>query len=88
MIEMLRYIAWFAGIGLLASCTSTEKPEVSIADRAIRVVATTSIIADLATTIGGSEVEVESLMGPGVDPHLYQASARDVSRMSEADIVV
>jgi len=70
------------------SCTSTGNPDISIADRAIRVVATTSIIADLAATVGGSEVVVESLMGPGVDPHLYKASARDVTRMSEADIVV
>ena len=27
-------------------------------------------------------------MGPGVDPHLYQASAGDVTAMSKADVVV
>lgn len=26
-------------------------------------------------------------MGPGVDPHLYKASARDVGALSEAEII-
>lgn len=73
---------------LLMSCTSAEEEAVPLGDRAIRVVATTSIVADLVRAVGGVEVSVESLMGPGVDPHLYKASARDVSKMVESDIVV
>ena len=75
-------------LGLLTSCTSTEEVGPPLADRAIRVVATTSIVADLVRAVGGAEVSVESLMGPGVDPHLYKASARDVDKMVQADIVV
>jgi len=54
----------------------------------IKIVATTSIVADLARNIGGDLVEVTSLMGPGVDPHLYRARAGDVSRLSSADLVL
>ena len=75
-------------LGLLMSCTSAEEEAPPLGDRAIRVVATTSIVADLVRAVGGTEVSVESLMGPGVDPHLYKASARDVSKMVESDIVV
>ncbi len=75
-------------LGLLMSCTSAEEESAPLGDRAIRVVATTSIVADLVRTVGGADVSVESLMGPGVDPHLYKASARDVDRMVESDIVV
>jgi len=53
----------------------------------IKVVATTGMIADAVTQVGGDRVEVTGLMGPGVDPHLYKASAGDVRRMSEADVV-
>lgn len=53
----------------------------------IRVVATTSMIADLVRQIGGDLVTVEGLMGPGVDPHLYQASEGDVSALTEAELV-
>lgn len=53
-----------------------------------KVVVTTTIIADVVREIAGDLVEVEALMGPGVDPHLYKASAGDVKRMNEADMVV
>jgi manganese/zinc/iron transport system substrate-binding protein len=54
---------------------------------ALRVVATTTIVADLVRIIGGPDVELESLMGPGVDPHLYKPSAGDVRLMSRAQAV-
>lgn len=53
----------------------------------LRVVATTTIVADLVRTIGGPDVVVESLMGPGVDPHLYKPSAGDVRKMASAEAV-
>lgn len=54
----------------------------------LRVVATTTMLADLANVIGGDLVQVEALMGPGIDPHLYKASAGDVTKMTQADLVV
>ncbi len=53
----------------------------------LRVVATTSMIADLVRNVGGERVTVEGLMGPGVDPHLYKAKESDVARMAGADVV-
>ena len=46
------------------------------------------MLTDLVKEIGGDHVTVQGLMGPGVDPHLYQASAGDVTAMSKADVVV
>ncbi|MBU0755191.1 MAG: zinc ABC transporter substrate-binding protein, partial [Planctomycetes bacterium] len=45
----------------------------------IRAVATTGMIADAVKNVGGDFVQVTALMGPGVDPHLYKASAGDVT---------
>jgi manganese/zinc/iron transport system substrate-binding protein len=53
----------------------------------IKVVATTNIVGDLVRTIGGPEIVLEVLMGPGIDPHLYKASAGDVRRMSSAQAI-
>jgi manganese/zinc/iron transport system substrate-binding protein len=53
----------------------------------LSVVATTSIVADLVRNVGGERVNVESLMGPGVDPHLYKASAGDVRRLEGAEVI-
>jgi manganese/zinc/iron transport system substrate-binding protein len=66
------------------------RPEPRSADfsnRTIRIVTTTSIITDLVERVGGERVEVEGLMGPGVDPHLYKASEGDVRRMGQADVI-
>lgn len=56
-------------------------------DGKIRVVTTTNIIENLVAEIGGDAVSLQSLMGPGVDPHLYKASEGDVSKLSNADII-
>ena len=55
---------------------------------AVKVVATTTMLADMVSTIGGQSVTVSALMGPGIDPHLYQASAGDVGKLRNADVVV
>jgi len=54
----------------------------------LRVVATTSIVGDLAMSIGGDVIELETLMGAGVDPHLYKPSAGDVRKMAAAQVLV
>lgn len=54
----------------------------------IRVVVSTSQIADIVRNIGGEEVDLTVLMGPGVDPHLYKATARDVISLQRADLIL
>jgi manganese/zinc/iron transport system substrate-binding protein len=51
-------------------------------------VATTSILADGIQNLVGDKAEVVSLMPPGVDPHLYKASVRDLDLLTQADLVV
>ena len=55
--------------------------------KTINVVATVGMIGDLVQNIGGERVAVTSLMGPGVDPHLYKASAGDVQTLERADVI-
>jgi manganese/zinc/iron transport system substrate-binding protein len=73
-------------IGALAACTRESAPRA--AGERVRVVATIGMIADVAARVGGPHVTVEALMGPGVDPHLYKASAGDVRRLARADLVL
>jgi manganese/zinc/iron transport system substrate-binding protein len=71
---------------LAAACARAPAPS-PLADRAVRVTATTGMIADLVRNIGGERVAVAGLMGPGVDPHLYKPSASDVEKLEGADII-
>lgn len=45
------------------------------------------MVTDLAKNIGGNYIEVDGLMGAGVDPHLYKASEGDVAKLYNADII-
>ncbi|CUS05878.1 Periplasmic zinc-binding protein TroA [Candidatus Promineifilum breve] len=56
-------------------------------DGRLFIVTTIGQIADVARIVGGDHVRVTGLMGPGTDPHLYKASARDVDRLRAADVV-
>jgi manganese/zinc/iron transport system substrate-binding protein len=82
--------ALLAGAALLtAGCTSTAASgDEPIGDRPVRVTTTTNFITDTVQRIGGANVEVTGLMGPGVDPHLYRASAGDVAALREADVIL
>ncbi|MBW0089520.1 zinc ABC transporter substrate-binding protein [Pseudonocardia sp. KRD-184] len=72
----------------LTGCTSTAASgDEPIGDRPVRVTTTTNFITDTVERIGGDAVEVTGLMGPGVDPHLYRASAGDVRTLREADVI-
>ena len=53
----------------------------------INVVTTTSMITDLVKNIGREHINIQGLMGSGVDPHLYKASEGDVSKLVNADII-
>jgi manganese/zinc/iron transport system substrate-binding protein len=55
--------------------------------RPIRAVATTGMITDIVANVGGEQVEVNGLMGAGVDPHLYKPSERDVIALAGADVI-
>ena len=52
-----------------------------------QVVTTTTMITDLVKNVGGDLIDVNGLMGAGVDPHLYKASAGDVTKLAQADII-
>lgn len=60
----------------------------STTPRPLRVVASFSILADMAREIGGSAVEVAALVGPDSDAHVFQPSPADARRLANAELVV
>lgn len=65
---------------IMVSAVSAQEP--------LRVVATTGMVGDLAARVGGERAEVQYLMGPGVDPHLYKATASDVRKLQRAEVIL
>jgi ABC-type Zn uptake system ZnuABC Zn-binding protein ZnuA len=54
----------------------------------LRVVATTTQVADLAVNVGGDRVQVTSLLKPGIDAHDYEPSPADLDAIARADLVI
>jgi ABC-type Zn uptake system ZnuABC Zn-binding protein ZnuA len=53
----------------------------------LRVVATTSIVADIVSRVGGNHIELIQLMPLGVDSHAFEPTPRDVTAMADAHVV-
>jgi len=63
----------------VGSARAQEKP---------KVVCTTGIMADLLRNLAGEQLNITPLMGPGVDPHVYKPTHKDISLLRGADIIV
>lgn len=61
------------------SSTGNDKP---------RVVTTVTMVSDLVRRVGGDTVEIQELMGPGIDPHVYKAKDSDRRKVDEADLIL
>ncbi|MCP9488629.1 MAG: zinc ABC transporter substrate-binding protein [Solirubrobacteraceae bacterium MAG38_C4-C5] len=87
----LRLVTFLAALAAVAATGCGALPDeatqgVQAADGRLQAVTTTNWITDTAEQIGGDRVAVTGLMGAGVDPHLYNASAGDVDTLRETDV--
>jgi zinc/manganese transport system substrate-binding protein len=76
-----------AAAALLATGCGDSSDEPSAPDAA-RVVATTTILADLARAVGGEQADVHRLLQPSSDPHDYEPRPDDVVATAEAGVVL
>lgn len=52
------------------------------------IVVTTGMLTDIVTAVAGPSASVVQLIPNGTDPHHYRPTARDIERLSTADIIV
>jgi ABC-type Zn uptake system ZnuABC Zn-binding protein ZnuA len=54
----------------------------------LRVVATTSLVADIARRVGGEAIELTTLMPLGTDPHSYTPTPQDLRALNDAHVIL
>src|SRR5688500_1064925 len=69
---------------LLTSCGSASKND----DGGLNVLASTTVLADIARNIAGDRVEIESLPPFGAEPHAYQSTPSDVIKITESTVLI
>jgi zinc/manganese transport system substrate-binding protein/manganese/iron transport system substrate-binding protein len=72
---------------VLAACSPATASRGPAAER-LRVVATTTVFADIVGAIGGDHVEVDSIVPAGSGPEDYEPRPEDAREISEADLIV
>src|SRR5207249_8325408 len=58
------------------------------AENRLDVVASFSILGDLARNVGGERVNVTTLVGPNGDVHVYSPTPADAKRIADAKLVI
>jgi len=76
-----------ASITALALATTLFGCAPAATDRPL-IVVTTNILGDVVEQIVGDEAEVMTLMQPNADPHSFEISAQEASRILNADLIV
>jgi manganese/iron transport system substrate-binding protein len=73
---------------VLFSCTQQSSSFSSSGNDKPKVVATSTIIADLTEEVGGDEIQLTGILTPGTDPHVYEPVPKDTQMMEEADLIL
>lgn len=75
------------GIFLVGCSTKSEKSE-QTKDEKLTVVATNSILADMAKEVGKDKVTIHSIVPVGTDPHEYEVLPEDIKKASDAKVIL
>ena len=78
---------------LLAACGGAQTEPTTVEESAtegvsIKVLASTTFLADIAQNVAGDRAKVESLLPFGADPHSYQAAPTDVAKIAESNVLI
>jgi manganese/iron transport system substrate-binding protein len=66
---------------------SCQQPAVLTKGTGLKVVATTSLVGDVVSQVGGDKIQLEVLLPLGTDPHSFSPTPRDASIIADAAIV-
>lgn len=72
---------------LLMSACSTDQQDTQDSSK-LQVVATFSIVHDIANQIGGDAVDLHSIVPLGTDPHEYTPLPEDIQKATDADLLL
>lgn len=75
---------WALGVAIAVS-TSARGDD---GGEKLKIVCTTTMIADLAERLAGDVAEIRGIMRTGEDPHVYEVRPRDVQLIAGADLLL
>ena len=86
MKKIINSIIVISVAALLLSACGTAAPQSDTGG--LKVLASTSFLADIARNVAGGRAQVESLLPIGADPHAYQAAPSDVAKIAKSNVLI
>jgi ABC-type Zn uptake system ZnuABC Zn-binding protein ZnuA len=86
MKKIFNSISVFVLLTLFLGACAAPAPQAK--QGGLKVLASTTFLADIAQNVAGDRARVESLLPFGADPHSYQAAPTDVARIAESSVLI
>ena len=80
------FAAILGALFILTACTQTPGEE-TIQNTKLSVVATTTIVGDVVSEVGGDSIKLSVMLPYGSDPHSFEPTPQDIAKVAEADVV-
>ena len=94
MMGKMKYIRWswsafliFIFISMISSLAACSKSSQDTIDGKLKVLATTTIVADVVNQIGDDLIELDVLLPIGTDPHTFAPTPQDLAKVSQAELL-
>jgi manganese/iron transport system substrate-binding protein len=87
MTSFIKKVLVLAGLLFSISIAACSTPQAEGGDAPLKVVATTTIVGDVVSQIGGEAIDLKVLLPPGSDPHSFQPAPKDLVSVADADVV-
>ena len=82
----IKIVFWLLAVVFTLSACVAQAVETTN-DGKIKVVATTTIVGDVVSQVGGNLIELSVLLPVGTDPHSFDPTPQDIAKVAEADVV-
>lgn len=80
IVSLLILAGW-----LITACGHASSPVISEED--LQIVASTSLVGDVARQVAGENASLVVLIPPGSDPHTFDPRPQDIAALNKADVV-
>jgi zinc/manganese transport system substrate-binding protein len=87
-VNRIAYRPTLVILAIVLAASACGNSDGTNSENKLTIVATTTILGDVARNVVGADGEVEVLLPVGTDPHDYQASSRQIALIQDADLVI
>ncbi|MDE5055411.1 zinc ABC transporter substrate-binding protein [Niallia taxi] len=88
MFKSKIFILFVVSVIFLAACNNNQNTNEKTADESLKIMTSFYPLYDFTTKIAGDRAKVINLVQPGIEPHDYEPSPKDLANLNEVDLFI